>query len=72
MGLALCVNNETLRSFRRQYTDDGDCLRETLAVRLSSAAQLSFAMICAVLREPSIGRTDVAQMIEENTTLTGV
>lgn len=60
------VDHETLCSLRRKFAnDDGDCLREMLAVRLKSSDHLTWATVCDCLREPIVSRNDLANDIEK-------
>ena len=65
IGLTLDVDHETLCSIRREYSNDGDRLREMLSCRLKSGGNLTWTVLCAGLREPTVGRNDVANAIEK-------
>ena len=65
IGQCLSVDNETLQYIRQEFTNDGDRLRELLAIRLNASDRLTWAMLWDCLREPNVARDDVANDIEK-------
>ena len=65
IGQCLSVDNETLCSIKREFSNDGDRLREMLVQRLKSSEKLTLTILCNCLREQIVSRADLAQDIEE-------
>ena len=67
IGQCLAVDNETLRSIRRdqQFGNDDDRLNEMLDCRLKSRDHLTWATLCDCLRDSIVARDDLANDIEK-------
>lgn len=64
LGLALHVDYNTLENIQTQmHFDNAKCLREMLATRLKSGAPLTWDILRTALRNPTVGRNDVASQI---------
>ena len=61
------MKNETLHSIREDWKlkNDGDRLREIIEWLLKSSDHLTWARLCACLREPIVARDDLANQIEK-------
>ena len=65
IGLKLSVPPETLESINLRHKDYHDkCLREMLTWYLEHDGPLTWRDLCDCLRSPSVGRNDVAKVIE--------
>ena len=66
MGGVFGLDNDTLNDISIKYgADVQDCLREMIAKRLESVGPLSLKDLCECLRNPTVRRHDVADMIEQ-------
>ena len=66
LGGALGLDQDTLSAIEVKYRGDTqDCLREMLTKRLQSGGPLSWRVLCDCLRNPTVRRHDVAEVIEQ-------
>ena len=63
-GLALGLPKCTLRRIEYNYRECEDCLRETLAVRISDPKPLTWQMVLSALRKDTVNDIELAEKIE--------
>ena len=63
-GLALGLPKLTLRRIEYNYRECEDCLRETLAVRISDPKPLTWQMVLSALRKDTVNDIELAEKIE--------
>ena len=63
-GLALGLPKHTLRTIEYNYRECEDCLRETLAVRISDPKPLTWQMVLSALRKDTVKDIQLAEKIE--------
>ena len=67
LGLALEMGYGTLEDIQSKNYDNSENLRRMLAYRLRTGEHLTWAKLCVCLRDPMVGRDDLAEKIEQGT-----
>ena len=64
-GLALGLPEHSLKRIEHNYRECEDCLRETLAVRISDPKSLTWQMVLTALRNDTVKDIELAEKIEK-------